>query len=141
MRHLLLLSVLLGSTSAFAGQRALVGQVLDRNGEPVARAVVSVTPGNVELVTDTDGRFTIDYLRDDDGARIRLKKRTQYRVEIFKPGFHPASDDVFFPKGLLSLSTFTLTEDTIRVEDDDVLLDPDGTERSTHSSGATYEGQ
>ena len=41
-------------------------------GEPLPRAVVSLVPGNVELVTDRDGRFVIDYLRDQSGERVKL---------------------------------------------------------------------
>lgn len=132
--------VLLLST-ALAGKHYIVGQVTDRNGEPVDRAVVTLDPGNVQLVTDREGRFLVDYLRDEDGQRVKLAKKTAYVVEIFKPGFHLKTVSVTYKKGVVEMEPLTLVEETIEIADDGAELDPDLYENATHSSGANYEGQ
>lgn len=126
---------------AHAGRNQLEGQVSDRNGDPVNRAIVSLVPGNVQLMTDRDGQFLIDYLRDDEGQRTRLKKRTDYVLEIFKPGFHTQSFAVEYKRGTLEIPPVTLVEETIEVEDTGENIDPGLFKDPTHSSGAAYEGQ
>ena len=54
----------LWAASAWGAGHFITGQVIDRNGQPVNRAVISLAPGNVKLVTDREGMFLIDYLRD-----------------------------------------------------------------------------
>ncbi len=132
--------LLLAPITASAARHMITGRVIDRNGEPVSRAIVSLDPGNVELVTDRDGRFIIDYLRANDGTRVKLARKTDYSVEIFKPGFHTTSEAFYFKKGAHTLSTFTLREETLSIRDDDAALDPELYDQSTQSSGATYEG-
>lgn len=135
-----LLTAILLVSSAWAGNR-LEGQVLDRNGEPVDRAIVSLVPGNVQLMTDREGRFLIDYLRDDKGERARLKGRTSYVLEVFKPGFHAQALDVAYRSGPLALPVVTLVEETIEVEIGDENLDPALFGDPSHAGGAAYEGQ
>lgn len=132
---------LAASPIALAGGNRLSGQVVDRNGEAIARAVVSLDPGNVQLVTDADGRFTIDYLRDANGARSRLLKKTKYTFDVYKPGFHPFTLSIYYKKGEVELETVTLAEDTIDVQDIPANLDPGAYGDPTHSAGANYEGQ
>jgi len=141
MTRLALLIVALLIPSAAAAGHSISGQVLDRNGEPIQRAVVSLAPGSVQLVTDQDGRFLIDYLRDDEGKRSKLKKRTMYALEVFKPGYHVHALSVDYKRGEVVLQAFTLTEETITVEDMDDNLDPGLFQDSSHNSGANYEGQ
>ena len=85
VRTLLILTACLWATAC--GPRIISGKVMDRNGNPVDRALVRIEPGNVELVTDSTGYFQVDYLRDDLGERVKLDARTDYSFEIFKPGY------------------------------------------------------
>ena len=120
---------------------AITGQVVDRNGEPVDRVIISLVPGEVELFTDSDGAFMIDYLRDETGERIKLSKRTDYQVEAFRTGYHIATSDFYYNKGELVLEDVTLVRDTIRIETSDEDIDPSQYPERTQSAGATYEGE
>ena len=124
-----------------SAKNLISGQILDRNGEPVNRAIVSLEPGNVQLVTDRQGFFLIDYLRDEDGERDKLKKKTDYKVEVFKPGYHTHAVALFFKRGEVIMEAITLTEDSIEVQDLGENLDPTVYDDATHSAGANYEGQ
>lgn len=137
----LLLLLALSAPTAHAGRNAIAGQVFDRNGQPVNRAIVALRPGNVELVTDRQGRFLIDYLRDEDGSRTRLARKTDYALEVFKPGYHVHTVDLFFKRGAVDLPAITLVEETITVEDQAENLDPGLYKDPTHAAGANYEGQ
>ena len=137
MRSLLLLFLLTGC----ANKRAITGQVIDRNGEPIDRVVVSLSPGNVELVTDSEGNFLVDYLRDESGERIKLDKRQEYTIELFRPGYHISESMVSYKKGALILEPMTLTEDTIELRPSSANIDPDQHPDRTHSSGTNYEGE
>ena len=117
------------------------GSVMDRNGSPIERAIVSLEPGNVELITDSDGGFIIDYLRADDGERIKLDKRTDYTVSVFKPGYHDADTSFFYKRGELFLEPLTMVEDTIRVETSQDNIDPDQYPDRAQNHGAAYEGE
>jgi hypothetical protein len=128
------------SDAAHAANQGIAGRVVDRNGEPVTRAIVSLTPGNVELVTDREGRFTIDYLRDPSGERKKLEKKTAYTLVVFKPGYHDFSIPVEYRRGALEIEAVTMIEETINVQDFPENLDPELYSRATQSSGATYEG-
>lgn len=132
---------LLPAPEAQAARNHISGQVIDRNGRPVDRAIVSLQPGNVQLVTDREGWFLIDYLRDDSGSRTRLRKKTDYTLEVFKPGFHTFNVSISYRKGAVAMDTITLVEETIQVEDHGENLDPALYKDTTHSAGATYEGQ
>lgn len=123
------------------GNRIITGQVIDRNGEPMDRVVVSLQPGNVELVTDSDGRFMIDYLRDEEGERTKLDKRQDYAVELFRPGYHITESSHYYKKGELIIEPITLTEDTIKIRQSSANIDPDEHPDRTHSSGTNYEGE
>ena len=92
-------SLLFLALAACAGKGFISGQVIDRNGDPVDRAIVKLAPGNVQLVTDREGRFLIDYLRDETGERIKLAKRTAYEVEVWKPGFHTQEISLGYKRG------------------------------------------
>ena len=124
-----------------ANNRHISGQVIDRNGEPMDRVVVSLQPGNVELVTDSEGRFTIDYLRDDEGERTKLDKRQDYAIELFRPGYHISESSVYYKKGELILDPLTLTEDTIEIRQSSANIDPAQHPDRTHSAGTNYEGE
>ncbi len=137
--HLL---VCLGLTLVGCGRHhAIYGNVLNRNGEPLERVVVSLAPGNVELVTDEYGRFTIDYLRDETGARVKLQKRADYEVALFKPGFHNASTTFYFKRGELVLEVLSMTEYTIRVDAGEENIDPGEYPDRAQNNGAAYEGE
>ena len=129
------------SSSALAGKHAIVGQVVDRNGQPVDRAIVSLEPGNVQLVTDREGRFLIDYLRDETGERTKLAKKSDYTLEIFKAGYHIETRAFFFKRGTVEVDRVTLVRDTIEMADDTSGMDPADFDQATHSAGANYEGQ
>jgi hypothetical protein len=124
-----------------SAKNLISGQIIDRNGEPVNRAVISLEPGNVQLVTDRLGNFTIDYLRDEDGERVKLRRKTDYRVEVFKPGYHTQAVSLYYKRGETLMEAITVVEDTIEVQDHGENLDSDLYKDSTHSAGANYEGQ
>ncbi|MEO0602493.1 MAG: carboxypeptidase-like regulatory domain-containing protein [Myxococcota bacterium] len=142
-------SFLLLAASAFAGKHAIVGTVVDRNGDPVPRAVVSVTVTakkqasyNVSLMTDRRGTYRVDYLRPDGAERrIKLQKRAEYEIEVFKPGFHLHDAGVYFRKGEMTVAPITLVEETIAVQDLPENLDPGANSDAATSTGATFEWQ
>ena len=145
-RLTILALVALLASPAFAAKHYIAGRVIDRNGDPVDKAVITLRPQvdkdlEVQLVTDREGRFLVDYLRSADGERAKLAKRVAYELEVYKPGFHVRTVKVDYRKGELQVDTVMMTEDTIVVHDDDVQLDPDAYEQQTHSAGANYEGQ
>ncbi len=141
LAHAALIAALALPAVAQAGRHRLEGVVQDRNGEPVNRAIVSLLPGNVQLMTDREGNFLIDYLRDAEGERVRFKKRTTYTVEVFKPGFHTQALNVEYRSGPLALPSVTLVEESIELKDTGENLDPGLFKDPTHAAGAAYEGQ
>lgn len=126
---------------AVAGKPAITGQVLDRNGEPIARAVVTLAPGDVQLITDGEGKFLIDYVRTPDGARAKLTRKVDYVLEVFKPGFNVEKRKFYYKAGTVVIEAITLKEDTIEVDGDGENIDPGLFSDRTHGAGATYEGQ
>lgn len=135
---------------AQAGSHSISATVTDRNGAGLGRTIVSLAPSpddvdakphTVELVTDRQGNVLIDYLRDTEGERTKLSKKTQYVLEVFKPGFHPYTTSFYYKKGEVQLDAVVLVEETIEVEDIAENLDPATTPESTHAAGANYEGQ
>jgi hypothetical protein len=134
--------------AAHAAQRSISGRVVDRNGEPVDRAVISLhslhslhslDPGQVELLTARDGSFTIDHLRDNVGERTKLERHTRYTLDVFKAGYHTERIEFSYRHGALELEPVTLTWETLEVQDKGVMgavIDPDRF-RSEDRSGAT----
>lgn len=142
MKRALLMVALLGlSTPAFAAKKAISGAVIDRNGDAVERANVKLSPGNVEIITDDAGKFAIDYLRDEEGNRVKLAKRTHYTIEFFKVGFHTETIEFDYKHGDLALEPVTLKEDTIRVDVSNADIDPSKFPDRAQSSGGSYEGE
>ncbi len=142
MQKSLILALLLAAPlTGCAGKHVISGTVIDRNGQPVPRAIVSLEPGGVEMITDREGGFTIDYLRDPEGRRIPLARRTEYTLGVLKPGFHAVSEQVEFKRGTLTLSPLTLLEDTIEVGPSEGDLDPGRYRDRAHSDGSNYEGE
>jgi hypothetical protein len=139
--HVLIGAALMALATSASAKNVISGQIIDRNGEPVNRAIVSLDPGNVQLVTDRLGNFTIDYLRDEDGERVKLRRKTDYRVEVFKPGYHTQAVSLYFKRGEILMEAITVVEDTIEIQDHGENLDSDLFKDSTHSAGANYEGQ
>lgn len=125
-----------------ASHHRVLGQVVDRNGQPVPRATITLSPGDLSLVTDQDGRFLIDYVRSgDDGRRVPIPGRHDYTIELFKPGFNVDTVDFFYARGMLDLGRIELVEETIEVRDDELDLDVGLFNNPTHAAGANYEGQ
>ena len=125
------------ATAAFAGNNSIDGLVVDRNGAPIPRARIELSPGNVELITDREGRFTISYLRDETNERIKLNKKTEYTLEVFKPGYHLSIMNVPYKRGVLELDAVALVPETLKVAD----MDGDLTlQSSTDDIGKTAEG-
>lgn len=133
--------LLLALPTAALAANQISGRVVDRNGQPLARAIVSLSPGDVELVTDRDGRFVISYLRDASGERIKLDSKKEYRLEVFLTGYHTFTVAVPFRRGELEVDTVTMVEETLNVQDLVDIIDPARYSTSTHSSGASYIGQ
>ena len=124
-----------------AHRRAISGQIVNRNGEPVDRVIISLAPGDVEIITDSTGQFRIDYLRDAHGNRVPLDARTEYHLEAFRPGFHLAEAGLYFRRGQIVLDPITLVEDTIRIPPSELSLDPADYPDRTQSTGTSYEGE
>ena len=124
-----------------AQHHAITGAVIDRNGEPLDRVIVSVAPGNVEILSDEHGSFVVDYLRDETGERVKLLKRTDYEVTAFKPGYHESKTRFYFKRGELELEAITMREDTIRVDSGDDNIDPALYPDRAQNNGAAYEGE
>lgn len=136
---LLLLSLALAP--GCAGKRLITGQVVDRNGQPMDRVIISLDPGGVELITDSAGAFTIDYLRDEEGERIKLDKKTDYTLEAFRTGYHVERLDFYYKRGELLLEPVTMKEDTIQLRPSEDVIDPERFPDRTHSAGSNYEGE
>lgn len=126
---------------AWAKKPAIYGSVVDRNGETVARVNVKMAPGNVEIITDESGKFKIDYLRDDEGNRIKLNKRVDYEIEYFKLGYHPEKQSFYFKRGELFLEPVTLKEDSIAVKTSSDNIDPGLYPDRSQTGGGSYEGE
>jgi hypothetical protein len=136
-----LMSAAVITTLSGCGPHIINGAIMDRNGFPVERAIVSLTPGNVEIVTDSHGEFSIDYLRDELGERIRLDWRNDYEVEVFKAGYHVLRETFYYKWGELALEPIIIAEDTIRVTGSDAAYDPSEHGDRTHSAGQSLEGE
>jgi hypothetical protein len=136
-----MLAALLFAGPAAAKGRALRGSVVDRNGEPVKRVNVRLSPGNVEIITDDQGLFTIDYLRDAEGNRVKLQRKTTYTVEFFKVGFHPVETEVEYKRGELTIEAVTLKEDTIKLDLSADDIDPSRFPDRAQDGGGSYEGE
>ncbi|MFZ5475508.1 MAG: carboxypeptidase-like regulatory domain-containing protein [Myxococcota bacterium] len=142
LRHAALAALLLAPFPALAGSKhAITGTVIDRNGEPLERVNVALAPGNVEIITDETGKFLVDYLRDEEGNRVKLAKRTEYTVSFFKVGFHEEKQTFFYKRGAFVLEPITLKEDTIRVDPSTDNIDPAQFPDRQQSSGGSYEGE
>jgi hypothetical protein len=137
----LLGGLLLTPTEAWAKKPKLIGSVVDRNGEALARVNVKLSPGNVEIITDDSGTFSIDYLRDEEGERVKLAKRTMYEFEFFKVGYQPEKSSVEFKRGELLMEPITLKEDTISVKNSSDNIDPGLYPDRGQNSGGSYEGE
>ena len=95
-------------TAPAMASRSIGGQVLDIEGQPVARALVRLTPRSVFQVTDADGRFTIHRMRSPTGSEQKLERRTDYTLEVFKVGYAVEHVPVAFRRGRLRLAPVTL---------------------------------
>jgi hypothetical protein len=115
--------------------------VIDRNGDPVERVNVTLAPGNVEIITDETGKFMVDYLRDEEGNRTRLQKRTEYTVTFFKVGFHEQKLTFLYKRGEHLLETVTLKEETIKVDPSADVIDPSAFPDRQQDAGGSYEGE
>ncbi len=140
MKRVLVTSVLLLATVGCASHQ-ISGTIVDRNGQALERVIITVEPGNVQLVSDQAGAFTIDYLRDEAGERVKLDKKSDYSVEAFKVGYHIADTSLYYKRGELLLEPIVLKEDTIRVSGTEADIDPGQYPDRSQSSGATYEGE
>lgn len=141
MKRALMLLLLLSPAAAFAKGHAIAGAVVDRNGKPVERVNVALTPGNVELVTDQDGAFRFDYLRDEAGNRVKLARKTEYTVSYFKVGYHEERVVFQYKRGELILEPVTLKEEIIHVQDPADNIDPGQFPDKAQNSGGSYEGE
>lgn len=138
---LLLLVAALAAPPAHAKKPVIYGTVQDRNGQGISRVNVKLAPGNVEILTDENGKFTVDYLRDEEGNRVKLGKKTTYSFEYFKVGFLPEKGTVDFRRGELFLEPVTLKEDTIAVRPSTDNIDPGQYPDRAQNSGGSYEGE
>jgi hypothetical protein len=128
------------SLSGCAARGQILGSVLDATGAPVPRAEVTLIPGGVSLFTDQTGRFAIDHLMDAERA-VRITPRTDFALEVFKPGYHTQTASFRYERGAVELSAVRLVEDTLEVLPDTLRLEVGLLQRPTQAAGATYEGQ
>jgi len=134
------LVALLGS--ACATRHAITGVVVDRNGDPMDRVIVALDPGNVEILTDNEGQFSIDYVRKEGGDRARLPRRSDYTLTFFRTGFQDGREDIQYKRGAYDCGNIRMVEDTITVAPPAAPLDPDKLHSAPAASGgATYEGE
>jgi len=126
--------------TACAGHRVITGAVTDHRGAAMDRAIVRLSPGDLEIMTDREGHFLIDFLRDGD-ERMHVTPRTSYTLDVFKPGYHVVETTFFYTRGQQILDNITLVPDVLRVQDDGEDLVPTLDDDHTTSGGATYEGQ
>jgi hypothetical protein len=126
------------SDDALGANAVIGGIVTNQNNEPLERAQIRLSPGNVELVTGRDGRYEIVYLRDQTGERVKLTKRQEYQLEVFKVGFHVTTVPVIYKRGVLEVETVSLTPETLKI--DDMLVDLDASELMTQANGNSKEG-
>ena len=103
-------------TAPAVASRSIEGQVLDIEGQPVARAVVKLTPGAVSQATDDEGRFAIDRMRSPTGSEQKLERRTDYTLEVFKVGYAVEHVPVAFRRGRLRLAPVTLVQQVIDLD-------------------------
>ena len=141
MKYSLVLALLLAPSVAYAGKHSIAGTVSDRNGDALERVNVTLKPGNVEIITDETGHFLIDYLRDDEGNRVKLAKRTDYTASFFKVGFHEETLAFSYKRGELVLEPVTLKEDTIKVDPSADNIDPATFPDRQQNAGGSYEGE
>ncbi len=134
-------ALLFAPSTAWAGKHSISGTLLDRNGEPLERVNVTLSPGNVEIITDETGKFLVDYLRDEEGNRVRLGKRTEYTVTFFKVGYHEEKVTFFYKRGEHVLEPVTLKEETIKVDPSSDNIDPAGVTNRQQDAGGSYEGE
>ena len=127
--------------AALAGKHSLGGNVVDRNGQPLERVNITLAPGNVEIITDETGKFLIDYLRDEEGNRTKLAKRTEYTITFFKVGFHEAKQTLAYKRGELVIGTLTMKEETIKLDPSADNIDPSTYPTRQQDSGGSYEGE
>lgn len=146
MRGMIILSAVLCSAAGLVATPAhaanvIGGRVVDRNNQPLSRAVVSLSPGDVELVTDRDGRFIIDYLRDPSGERVKLDSKTEYKLEVFLPGFHTFTLSIDYKRGEIEVDTVVMVEESLNVQDFADIIDPARYAHPTQSSGDSRTDQ
>ena len=127
--------------SACGGKRIISGMVTDSTGAPLDNAIIRLDPGNVELVTDRQGQFVIDYLRTDNASRIGISKRQTYVLDVFKPGFSIEQREFYYKSGQHLVGEIPLTAEVLRVQDDGENLVPSLQAEPTNTGGTTYEGQ
>jgi hypothetical protein len=135
------LALAIAPGTALAAKHSIAGTVVNRNGDPVERVNVTLSPGNVEIITDETGKFLIDYLRDDEGNRTKLSKRTDYTVTFFKVGFHEETQTFFYKRGELVIEPVTLKEDTIKIDPSSDNIDPATYPSRQQDAGGSYEGE
>lgn len=115
--RVVLMAVGLAAAGAANAANLIEGKVVDRNGEPMTRALIELSPGNVELVTDRSGAFQIDYLRDTQGERVKLEKKTVYELKILKAGYHAHTISVPYRHGPFLVEPVVMVPVTIEVDD------------------------
>lgn len=123
--------------STAQGANLIGGTVVDRNGDPMPKALIELTPGNVELVTDRSGAFQIDYLRDPQGERVKLEKKTVYELKILKAGYHAHTVSVPYRHGPFLVEPVVMVPITIEVDDIRENLDK---AVPTTATDLSYEG-
>lgn len=128
-----------GSTWALAAP-GIEGRVLDPAGQALVQAVVTLQPGDAKVVTDPQGRFSVNYLRDPSGERLPLRRQTDYTLIAWKPGYEEVRLKVAYTRGSIEVAPITLARETPSVQDPAEPLDPTRAATPAIGEGATYEG-
>ncbi|MEP7196837.1 MAG: TonB-dependent receptor [Saprospiraceae bacterium] len=93
------------TTSANAQMAVLKGQVKDANGNPIIGANVSLSPGSMGTITDVDGKWMLEV------------EPGNYTLTISYVGYLNQTSNITARAGVLELSSLTLEENDITLED------------------------
>ena len=124
---------------ASAKKGAILGQVTDRNGDAMVGATVELVDRFATVLTDSEGRFRIDYMRQADGKQVKLAKTTTYVLLVTLPGFHDVTGQIEYKRGEFEVQPVTMIPETVEVQDIRVPLWTDISSPSGRTEGVVRQ--
>ena len=94
--------------------------------------LIRLDPGNVEVITDSKASTESTIYGMNGGTESQSIEKFEYRLEAFRLGFHIHETAVFYKRGELNVSPVTLTEDTIRIQPNQLSIDLPYPDRTVH---------